>query len=586
MNKVTIPPKDANPIKLVWLITILSFCVGVLMVTIVWNSLTDIRIEREKLFRLKENLNSIRVLHEHHLVQERLELADLLDGNVEVGAFPKTTQVFRLVGQYRKVAGSLKSTDDFDQLEESLLTLANLRGEFTRWALDYNRLKKQLPIAKKEVESILDQIINDIYSSTDFSIIRRNIADLALLSERLLNIKEPDNLADLKDNRLRPLLFKIRQITTPADQDIKEPKAIINKLLDDYETAMFGLGYSINNERQKIVLGYEGLYGFTLDLLIKEKEREELRTEGMRTFGTVNQTMQKVNEVTETVAQDEVARVEIVLGQTWRTMFIIWLVTSVIYILLAYEIIMAAKQQIKAIRDYNISLDAMARELQKSEERLRLLSSDLLHVQENERRRIAFELHDELGQSMAALKLQVGAIARKLGVSPTEKIKEECQEMRQHINDVIENVRRLARDLSPVVLDDLGLQAAIDYLVNNFSKLYNIDIWHKSTDINHLYDEESQRIIYRILQEALTNIGKHSQADIVSLMIEEKERQVFFTVRDNGIGFNVDETLHKIDANRGMGLATMTERARILSGNLNIQSKFGEGTTITFSTPI
>jgi signal transduction histidine kinase len=586
MNKVTIPPKDANPIKLVWLITILSFCVGVLMVTIVWNSLTDIRIEREKLFRLKENLNSIRVLHEHHLVQERLELADLLDGNVEVGAFPKTTQVFRLVGQYRKVAGSLKSTDDFDQLEESLLTLANLRGEFTRWALDYNRLKKQLTIAKKEVESILDQIINDIYSSTDFSIIRRNIADLALLSERLLNIKEPDNLADLKDNRLRPLLFKIRQITTPADQDITEPKAIINKLLDDYETAMFGLGYSINNERQKIVLGYEGLYGFTLDLLIKEKEREELRTEGMRTFGTVNQTMQKVNEVTETVAQDEVARVEIVLGQTWRTMFIIWLVTSVIYILLAYEIIMAAKQQIKAIRDYNISLDAMARELQKSEERLRLLSSDLLHVQENERRRIAFELHDELGQSMAALKLQVGAIARKLGVSPTEKIKEECQEMRQHINDVIENVRRLARDLSPVVLDDLGLQAAIDYLVNNFSKLYNIDIWHKSTDINHLYDEESQRIIYRILQEALTNIGKHSQADIVSLMIEEKERQVFFTVRDNGIGFNVDETLHKIDANRGMGLATMTERARILSGNLNIQSKFGEGTTITFSTPI
>jgi len=300
----------------------------------------------------------------------------------------------------------------------------------------------------------------------------------------------------------------------------------------------------------------------------------------------VNRALQKVTEKTETIAQQEVTKVEVVLGQTWRTMLIIWLVTSIIYILLAYEIIMAAKLQIKAIEDSNIDLDAMTKELKKSEDNLRHLSSDLLHVQENERRRIAFELHDELGQSMAALKLQVGAISRKLGISPNEKILEECHEMRENINQIIENVRRLARDLSPVVLDDLGLQAAIEYLVNNFSKLYNIDIWHKSTDINHLFNEESQRIIYRILQEALTNIGKHSQADTVSLMIEEKERRVFFTVRDNGIGFNVDKTLQKLHAEMGMGLATMTERVRILGGDLDIQSRIGEGTIITFSTPV
>jgi signal transduction histidine kinase len=140
--------------------------------------------------------------------------------------------------------------------------------------------------------------------------------------------------------------------------------------------------------------------------------------------------------------------------------------------------------------------------------------------------------------------------------------------------------------LSPVVLDDLGLQAAIEYLVNTFSKNYNIDVWHKSTDINHLFNEESQRIIYRILQEVLTNIGKHSQADTVSLMIEEKKRRVFFTVRDNGSGFNVNETLQKINAERGMGLATMTERVRILGGDLDIQSRIGEGTIVTFSTPV
>jgi signal transduction histidine kinase len=562
-------------------------------------------------------------LHEKHLVQEKLDLSSLLDGNVEAGAFPKTSPIFRLVEEYRKVAGTPKSSAVFNQLEESLLTLANMRGKFTRWALDYNRLKGQLPISQKEVESILDQIeetvameeekqwhnrsarirqfkqqkaedaeqliaqiIRDLDSSTDLSIIRRNIADLALLSERLLSITDLSSLEDLKDDRLRKLLFKIRQNTKSSVQTNNIPKVILNRLLDDYETAMFGLEYRIYNEHREIILGYEGLYGTYLDLLNMEKKRERLRTEVVEIFDSVNQSLHKVTGETEIIAQQEATKVEVVLGQTWRTMFIIWLVTSIIYALLAYEIIMAAKQQIKAIEDSNIELDELTKELRKSEDSLRRLSSDLLHVQENERRRIAFELHDELGQSMAALKLQVGAIARKLGISPTEKILEECQEMRQNINDIIENVRRLARDLSPVVLDDLGLQAAIEYLVNNFSKLYNIDIWHKTTDINHLFDEESQRIIYRILQEALTNIGKHSQADNVSLMLEEKERQVCFTIRDNGKGFNVSDTLQKIDADRGMGLATMSERVRILGGKLDIQSRIGGGTIITFSTPI
>jgi signal transduction histidine kinase len=623
MKRITSFPKDTNPVRLVWLITILSFFVGVFMVTIVWKTLTDIRIEREKLFRLKENFTSVRALHEKHLVQERLELSRLLEGDVEAGAFPKTSQIFRLVDEYRKVASSLETSEVLEQLEESLLALTNLRGKFTRWALDYNGLKGQLPVSKNEVESILDQIedtvdraeerqwhdrsekiskfrqqktndaeqqivqiISDINLSTDLSVIRRDIADLALLSERLLGITDLNSLENLKDDRLRLLLLKIRQKTTPAGYFSKSPKAIINKLLDMYETAMFGLEYRIDNEHQTIILGSEGLYGINLGLLNLRNKREALRAEGVAIFDTVNQALQKVTEATETIAQQEVTKVEVVLGQTWRTMVIIWLVTSLIYALLAYEIIMAAKQQIKAIEDSNIDLDAMTKELQKSEDSLRRLSSDLLHVQENERRRIAFELHDELGQSMAALKLQVGAIARKLGISPTEKIKDECQEMRQNINDIIENVRRLARDLSPVVLDDLGLQAAIEYLVNNFSKLYNIDIWHKSTDINHLFDEESQRIIYRILQEALTNIGKHSEADNVSLMIEEKERQVTFTIRDNGKGFNVSDTLQKIDTDRGMGLATMSERVRILGGKLDIQSRIGEGTIIVFSAPI
>ena len=275
-----------------------------------------------------------------------------------------------------------------------------------------------------------------------------------------------------------------------------------------------------------------------------------------------------------------------VLKQAWLTMIIILLVTSMIYAMLAYEIITAARQQIKAIEDSNTELEIMANELKKSEERLHRLSSDLFSVQENERRRISLELHDELGQSMAALKMQVGSIARRLGDVPTEELKTICNDMRDNINQIIENVRRLAKDLSPVVLDDLGLQAAIEYLVNNFLKIYTVKINYRYTDINHLFDNDSQRIIYRVLQEALNNIGKHAQAKNVSLIIEKKDRAVQFTVRDNGKGFNVWKTLDRKDTDRGMGLEAMSERVRILGGKINIVSRPGIDTTITFTAPI
>jgi signal transduction histidine kinase len=201
-------------------------------------------------------------------------------------------------------------------------------------------------------------------------------------------------------------------------------------------------------------------------------------------------------------------------------------------------------------------------------------------------RRISLELHDELGQSMAALKMQVGSIARRLGNVPTEEMKDVCNDMRDNINQIIENVRRLARDLSPVVLDDLGLQAAIEYLVNNFSKIYGIVIKFRYTDINHLFDEDSQRIIYRILQEALNNIGKHAQANNVSLIIEETDRAVRFTIRDDGKGFNVQKTLDQRGTEKGMGLEAMSERVRILGGKINIVSRPGIDTTVTFTAPI
>jgi len=621
-NQTDLKKREGNPIRLVWLITLLSFSVGVFMVFLVWSTLTDLRTEREKLFELKENSNLVQVKLESSLAEQKSELTDLLEANVNSDIQDKDYHLVSLVRDYRLVVSSPGLIPAFEQLEEDVNSLLNIKSKLTWWVSAYMRVVPRIPQARKEVETILDQILetvdkaegqqrleraakirqikrdavnnlknisisafNELAASNDFSIIRRDITDLVQSSERLHSVAEADNLADLKDNKIRTLLARVRFNARIAEGEKSAEKILLSGLLDDYETTLFGQGYSIDNDHQTIILGFDGLYGFILDRLKLEKEREILRSEVNRIYDKTERSFNEIIAQTEAVTAQEAIKVEKVLGQTWRTMMIIWLVTSIIYAMLAYEIIMAAKQQIKEIEDSNIELETMTNELRKSEERLHRLSSDLFAVQENERRRISLELHDELGQSMAALKLQVGAIARRLGHAEPEELKGECDEMRNNINEIIENVRRLARDLSPVVLDDLGLQAAIEYLVNNFAKIYTIEVHYEHTDINHLFNEESQRIIYRILQEALTNIGKHAQAKHVSLVIKETGRAVQFTVKDNGRGFNVQKTLDQKGAERGMGLEAMLERVRILGGQISIVSRPGIDTTVTFAIP-
>jgi signal transduction histidine kinase len=622
-NQVSGKTREVNPIKLVWLITLLTISVGVFMVFLVWSTLTGIRAEREKVFALKENFISIQTTLESRLAKQKSILADLLEANVEHVNSADDFQLSHLIQDYQRTVSNPDLIPAFEELEKSINSLLSTKNKLTWWASAYSRTVPRIAPAKKEVEAILYKILetvdkaegqqrldravtirdikrNDpegskqvnialIYELSEpnvFSLIRRDITDLVELSQRLHIISEADNLTDLKDNKIRTLLARVRMNTHLSEGEKSSEKITLYGLLDEYERAMFGQGYTIDNDHQTIILGHDGQYGFIVDRLKMESEKETLQSETHRLFENIQTTLGEIAGMTNTITQQEAFKVEKVLGQTWRTMVIIWIVTSLIYAMLAYEIIMAARQQIKAIEDSNTELEAMANELRRSEERLHRLSSDLFAVQEKERKRISFELHDELGQSMAALKLQVGSIARRLGNVGPEELKLVCDEMRDNINQIIENVRRLARDLSPVVLDDLGLQAAIEHLVNNFSKIYNVELRYQQIDINLMFDEESQRIIYRILQEALTNIGKHALAKHVSLTIKKEGNTVQFTVKDDGRGFNVQKTLNKKGTERGIGLEAMSERVRILGGTINIVSRPGIDTTVTFTAPI
>ena len=223
--------------------------------------------------------------------------------------------------------------------------------------------------------------------------------------------------------------------------------------------------------------------------------------------------------------------------------------------------------------------------LRQSERELHFLSHQLLTTQEKERRRLSVELHDELGQALMVFKLKVRSIQRALGTGQAN-LKVECDEVIEYINEVTDNVRRLSRDLSPYILEDLGLSAAIRWLVEASTKNYNIKSSLDMTEVDGLFSHEGRITVYRIVQECLTNIAKHAQAAHVSIAISKQDGEVLFSVEDDGKGFDVKETFGRDPTKKGLGLSAMYERARILGGALDIWSEKGTGTRITFKVPL
>jgi signal transduction histidine kinase len=220
-----------------------------------------------------------------------------------------------------------------------------------------------------------------------------------------------------------------------------------------------------------------------------------------------------------------------------------------------------------------------------AKKQLRYLSSQIIAAQELERKRISRELHDELGQALSLIKLRVRYIKKNL--SDNQKlIKKECKETLQFIDRVIENVRRLSRDLSPTVLDDLGLTAAIRWLINNLKASNKTsEVTNNIMNIDHFFSQDSQINIYRIIQEALTNVVEHAQAKNVTIDITKQGKFIFFSLQDDGIGFDVKQAMEKISIERGLGLASMEERVQMLGGIFNLRSKKGKGTQVKFRIP-
>ncbi|MGH7453905.1 MAG: PAS domain S-box protein, partial [bacterium] len=220
-------------------------------------------------------------------------------------------------------------------------------------------------------------------------------------------------------------------------------------------------------------------------------------------------------------------------------------------------------------------------ELRSSREQLRNLTNYLESVREEERTHIAREIHDELGQVMTALKMDLSWLSKRL-LKEQDSLLEKTQSMSKLVDMTVKTVQRISAELRPGLLDDLGLAAAIEWQTSQFRERTGIEC-EAALDLDGIsLDRERSTMFFRILQEALTNVVRHAQATKVEIGLTRRERKLLLKVRDNGKGI----TNNKVYEATSFGLIGMRERARRFRGKVKIRGIQDKGTVLVVSMPL
>ncbi|WP_431822605.1 PAS domain S-box protein [Burkholderia sp. F1] len=225
--------------------------------------------------------------------------------------------------------------------------------------------------------------------------------------------------------------------------------------------------------------------------------------------------------------------------------------------------------------------------LKQSREELRELSANLQNVREEEKTRIARELHDDLGQQLTALKMDLSVVEHQLRspdtAHPGEDVIAHLQGMRRLIDATVASVRRIAADLRPVMLDDLGLVPAIEWLANDFTNRYGIDVERHIEPGGLAFTNAGATTLFRIVQEALTNVARHADATRVTLTLDVESGFCVLRIADNGRGAAPGASTHE---DKSFGLIGIRERAHMLGGTVTIDTAIARGFSITVALPL
>ncbi len=240
----------------------------------------------------------------------------------------------------------------------------------------------------------------------------------------------------------------------------------------------------------------------------------------------------------------------------------------------------------KAVGLYGVAMDITEQKLAEQEiirkgEELRDLSNYIQHIREEERKLVSRELHDELGQQLTALKMEIGWIISKQ-TNEDKVIVSKLQEIFHFSDGLIATVRRILADLRPAIIDDLGLIAALEWKCDDFTEKTGISCYFISNINERKFEDNFSINIYRILQESLTNIARHAEAKSVTVLVSENETTLFLAITDDGNGL-CKETIKK---GKTLGILGMKERAVLLGGELEMIGIPNKGTSIKLKLPL
>ena len=242
------------------------------------------------------------------------------------------------------------------------------------------------------------------------------------------------------------------------------------------------------------------------------------------------------------------------------------------------------KQAEEALQTWNATLEARVAErtqaLRESQSQLRKLSAYAERMREDERTRIAREVHDQLGGALTALKMTL-ARTRK-GHDDDSGLIGNLADMRAQIDDLVQMVRRIASDLRPPLLDDFGLLAALEWQAREWEKRTGVACLLNRPSDEIKLDRDCRTAVFRVFQESLTNVARHAQATKVMVDVKDDGTQLVLTVRDNGRGIAAEA----LRPGKSLGLLGMRERMREVSGDLEIEGTPGSGTCVTVRVPI
>ncbi len=219
------------------------------------------------------------------------------------------------------------------------------------------------------------------------------------------------------------------------------------------------------------------------------------------------------------------------------------------------------------------------------EQNLRFYLRQITMAQEEERKRIARELHDDTIQSLVVLARELDDIASsQKGLSEYKKILLDV--LRDRVNDIMAGVRRLSQDLRPPALDRLGLIPALEWLTSDIERHSGLKIRIKTYGVSRRFSAEVELILFRVVQEALRNVWKHSEATSATVILVLGEKKIEITIVDNGKGFDIPESMDDLLKYGKLGLVGMQERIQLIGGTLKIESKLGRGTKVTIEAPV